>query len=164
MTMAKNTYSPPAEFTTGEALEYYNNARKFCEPSKRRSRRHLDEELCFFSDRFEKWLGCAGSNHDASELPHEDRDIALAVHRGLIWLRDTYGHFLMSRVSAGEASYTPHDWRPKLKEMRAFLIESHNSAKITFPVSWAKKNRIYRDEVSRDFADDSKPVEKLTTS
>ena len=160
--MPKDTYRPPAEFTTDEALEYYNNARKFCEPSKRRSRRHFDEELCFFSDRLEKWLGCAGSNHDVSELPREDRDIAFAIHRGLIWLRDTYSQHLMTKVTEGNASYIPHDYRPKLEVMRAFLIESHNSGKITFRNSWAKKNKILRDEVSRDFADDSKPIEKLT--
>ncbi len=140
----------PDQFKEAWAVEYIDNRRKFHEPTKRRARRHFDEDLAWFCDRYEGWLGCKGSNHDAASMSSEDREIAFVLHRGLVWLRHTYTELLAAKMKNGKG-YVPHDMRGKLSAMREFLIEQHNKGEITFQASWAAENGISRSDVSRDF-------------
>ena len=151
----------PEEFQADWALAYYDERRKFHEPTKRRARRHFDEDVCWFTDRYEAWLGCRGSNHDAAALSDEDREVALVLHRGMVWLRHTYSSLLAKRMKEGN-SYVPHDYRGKLAAMRSFLIDKHNAGEVTFTTAWATKNGIKRHEVSRDFKADDCPENSPT--
>jgi|TARA_B100001971_G_C18247364_1_gene575336 hypothetical protein len=157
-------YKPPVEFQTENSKLFEQSARKFIVPTKRRARRHFDEELAFFTDRFERWLGCKGSNFDFSDMNKEQQDIAFAVHRGLVWLRVSYADHLLKKVSNGVSSYLPHDWRPRVKAVREHLIELHNSGENILSAKTAKLHHITRKDVLRDFERDDPPSRKRTES
>ena len=148
--MAKH-YTAPKEFQTEESKEFEKSVRKFIEPTKRRARRHFDEELAFFCDRLENWLGCRGSNHDFSDFPKEHRELAKGLHRGLLWLRVSYADLLMDKCVKENACYVPHDWRPKVKAVRDYIIEIHNNGKGVLTKRAAKLHKISRKDVTRDF-------------
>lgn len=144
-------FKAPKQFYTEESEEYEQSVRKFIEPTKRRARRHFDEELAFFTDRLENWLGCRGSNHDFADFSEEQRTLAKGLHRGLLWLRISYADHLMDKCVKLNASYVPHDWRPKVKAVRDYIIEIHNNGKGVLTKRAAKLHNISRKDVTRDF-------------
>ena len=145
------TETAPKVFLSEESKEFEQSVRKFIEPSKRRARRHFDEELSFFCDRLENWLGCRGSNHDFSDFSKEDRETTHGILRDLLWLRVTYADLLLDKCIKDNASYVPHDWRPKVKAVRDYIIEIHNNGKNVLTERLAKFHKISRKEVTRDF-------------
>jgi len=153
--MAKNN-TAPKEFQTAESRDFEKSVRRFIEPTKRRARRHFDEELAFFSDRLVNWLGCRGSNHDFADFSKDQRESAHGVLRGLLWLRVSYADFLLDQCIKKNASYVPHDWRPKVKAVREYLIEIHNNGESVLTKREAKLHKISKKDVSRDFKPDDR--------
>ena len=76
----------PNELTKDELIEYLSGRKKHTTPVQRRSRRHFEEELCFFEERMARWMGCGengrvGSNTDFADLFHpEDQETVMMIH------------------------------------------------------------------------------------
>ena len=91
----------PNELTKDELIEYLSGRKKHTTPVQRRSRRHFEEELCFFEERMARWMGCGengrvGSNTDFADLFHpEDQETVMMIHHSLVWLRDEYARRLI---------------------------------------------------------------------
>ena len=154
--MKKLSCELPEALKSSEFRAFTKSASQFVEPTKRRARRHFDEELCFFTDRFQGWLNCKGSNHDFIGLPKEDRQVVNVLLGGLMWLRLTYCNHLISKPSTGNRRYIPWDYRKKTNAVKDFIVERFNAGEMALSEKQARGFQVKRADVSRDFdADDS---------
>ena len=146
----------PNELTKDELIEYLSGRKKHTTPVQRRSRRHFEEELCFFEERMARWMGCGengrvGSNTDFADLFHpEDQETVMMIHHSLVWLRDEYSRRLWNRE--GDKGYIPHDYRPKVEAVRNHLLDRHNNGDITITKSQSKQLGITDEFATRSFA------------
>ena len=154
--MKKLSCELPEALKSSEFSAFTKGASQFVEPTKRRARRHFDEELCFFTDRLQGWLNCKGSNHDFIDLPKEDRQVVNVLLGGLMWLRLTYCNHLISKPTTGNRRYIPWDYRKKTNAVKDFIVERFNAGEMALSEKQARGFQVKRADVSRDFdADDS---------